>query len=193
MMLIASVLPSPQRLRRGGCEVSAEVCESPVPSPRTSDQDSVWERGAGSRVAEVARRSRSARRRPRRQQGAPRPSSRSSAARRTGQERLRDVPLGVGQARCTGLGRACKLGPGGRGPHRPPRRMSDTPRTLRTAAVPPITSLPVSVPKPALTRATGAKNLLDPVPAITFQARACRGLAVFPAPPPRPAPSCEVR
>jgi transposase len=50
------------------------------------------------------------------------------------------------------MGGARKLGPGGGGPHRQPRRTSDTLRTLRAAAAHTIIGLPVSVPKRALKR-----------------------------------------
>jgi hypothetical protein len=67
------------------------------------------------------------------QQRAHRPPARPATARRAGQERLRDLPLGIGQAGCIGLERASKLDPGGGGPHRQPRGTSDIPRTPRTA------------------------------------------------------------
>ena len=71
------------------------------------------------------------------QQGAHRPAARPAAGGRARQERLRDPPFGIGQARCIALRQASKLSPGGRGPHRQPRRTSDTPRTLRTAVAHP--------------------------------------------------------
>ena len=103
------------------------------------------------------------------QQGAHRPVARPAATRRSGQERLCDLPLGIGQVGCVGLGRARKLGPGGGGLHRQPRRTSDIPRTLRIAAAYPINGLPVPVPKQALRPADTTHITLANSPPISLQ------------------------